>query len=346
MLDNKNMMPGKFTVYASAWLVYILFTLLAYPIFSITVMLFSITLSIVGAWLYSYSGWLFTTLLTIPFHYVMLAHSSDDPLIWNEALNPFGIATQLFISGIIALLKSAKDKLDHLNRLLEEKVEMRTKELNRLRHYIIENHKGVQTLLNQTLLKDLGESLSEMLKESEYLVTRLTAEGKSESIKAGRLNSLAKKSITLIHSHEFINHFVTDEQATFSSSVRKLTDNFQETAGTDFELEFEGEYENFPKSLQYQLYRITHEAVTNAIRHAKASLILIQLELKENSYYLTVVNNGKPMPAEPELGLGIKLMQYHAHQVDGSIGFDTTPKGLTRFRCIAPQPLIKSKDTY
>ena len=343
MPNTRHLAPRKSTIYASAWLIYILYTLLGFPLFNITVMVFSIALSIIGAWLYGYSGWLITTVLTVPYHYVMLKHSSDDPAIWSEAFNPFGILTQLLFSGIVALIKSTKDKLDALNTLLEQRVAERTQELNRLRHYIIENHEGVQTLISKTLLKDLGESLSNMQKESEGLVTRLIAEGKSEYIKASRLNSLAKESITLIKNLGFIDHFIAEEQATFNSSVRKLTDNFRETAGTDFELDFGGKYENFPKSLQYQLYRITHEAVTNAIRHAKADLVRIRLELKENSYYLTVVNNGKPMPAQPELGLGIKLMQHHANQVDGSISFDTTPDGRTRFRCIAPQPLIESE---
>ncbi len=300
-------------------------------------MLFSIALSIVGAWLYRYPGWLFTTLLTIPYHYVMLVYSSNNPVIWSEAFNLFGIITQLFISGMIALLKSAKDQLDHLNALLEKKVKMRTQELNRLRHYIIENHEEIQALLNQTLLKDLGESLSNMLKESEALVIRLIAEGRSESVEATRLNNLTKKSIALIQNLEFVDPFITNDQTIFNSSIQKLADNFRDTAGTDFELDFGSEYGSFPKFLQYQLYRITHEAVSNAIRHAKADLVRIRLELKENAYYLTVVNNGRPMPVQPELGLGIELMQHHANQVNGSISFDTTPDGQTRLLCIAPQ---------
>ena len=341
MHETNTMRIHKSTLYASAWLIYILFTVLAFPIFSITVFLFSIALSTVGAWLYRYPGWQLTTLLTIPYHYVLLTYSSDDPAIWNEAFNPFGITTQLFISGAIALLKSAKDKLDHLNSLLEQKIEKRTQELNRLRHYIIENHETIQILLSQMLIEDIGTPLSDMLKESEILVTHLIAEGSSESVKAARLNSLIHESINLIKNLEFIDSFVGNEHVQFSCSVRKLADNFQETAGTHFELDLGREHEQMPKPLQYQLYRITHEAVTNAVRHAKADLVQISLRLKDNSYHLTVINSGQSMPEHPTMGLGLKLMQHRALQIDGTISFDATPDGLTRFRFVMPQPLIK-----
>ena len=139
------------TIYLSAWVVYILFTLLTFSIFNVSVMLFSIALSILGAWIYGFTGCLSTTLLTIPYHYLMLTFSSSNPELRIEALNPIGISTQLIISLTVAMIKSAKDKLNHLNTELDLRVSARTTELNRLPEHIIGNHETAQILLNKTL---------------------------------------------------------------------------------------------------------------------------------------------------------------------------------------------------
>jgi signal transduction histidine kinase len=302
-------------------------------------MLFSIALSMVGAWLYRYPGWLLTTLLTIPYHYILLIYSSDDPTLWKEALNPFGISTQLFISGFIALLTSAKDKLDQVNSLLEKKVTLRTRELNRLRHYIIENHEAAQVIISKMMLEDIGKPLSEMLKESEILTARLRAADMAEATKAARLNQLIQESINLIENLEFIDSYIINDHHDFAYSVQILTDNFLETAGTQFELDLGDTHQHIPQELQYQLYRITYEAVANAVRHAKADRIQISLKHQENTYCLTVVNSGPPMPAQPVMGLGLKLMQHRAQQIGGQINWSTTPEGQTCLQCTVTPPV-------
>ena len=58
----------KLHLYLLAWLIYIGFSLLAFPFLRITVMLFSIPLSMAGGWLYRYKGALVTTAMSIPYH--------------------------------------------------------------------------------------------------------------------------------------------------------------------------------------------------------------------------------------------------------------------------------------
>lgn len=328
------------TAYLLAWLTYMLFTLCAFPVFSITVMLFSIILSMIGAWLYYYPGCLFTTALTIPYHYLMLRYFSDDPTTWNEAFNPFGISTQLLISGSIALIQSARNKLNILKTQLEKRVELRTQELNQLNNYIIENYEKQQTLLSRTLLQNIGSSLCNMDKESTTLGSRLVAENNPNTFRAVRLNQLIKKIITYVNDLNFIDYSQEDEQVKFACLVQKLANNFEETAGTHFELIICGDLEELPETTQYQLYRITHEAVTNAVRHGKAKQIEIALKTNNIPWILTVVNDGNPLPEKLEEGSGTSMVRQRAEIINATVNIGTTYDGLTRFECVSNQNTV------
>jgi PAS domain S-box-containing protein len=66
------------------------------------------------------------------------------------------------------------------------------------------------------------------------------------------------------------------------------------------------------------LYRITQEALTNAARHGRASLVEILLLARENQFSLRITDNGTGlMPAAaPGAGMGLKIMKYRADMID------------------------------
>ena len=69
------------------------------------------------------------------------------------------------------------------------------------------------------------------------------------------------------------------------------------------------------------LYRIAQEAVGNAIKHANASEIEIQLVAKEGELILGVKDNGIGLPARAAegKGLGLRIMQYRAGALGGTL---------------------------
>jgi two-component system sensor histidine kinase UhpB len=341
MRDPKNMPIRKSTVYAAAWLAYICFTLLAFPLFNITVMLFSIALAMAGAWLYRYPGGVITTLLSIPYHYIMLVHFSGDPVTWLEVLNPFGIATQLCISGIVALLRSKKDQLDALNTLLAERIDSRTQELNRLRQHIIANRDAQRMSLGGTLLGDIGENLSAMLASSQALPIQRNQEHEPEATLLATMQALLQKSLDLIQNPKYIDYFLRQDTGNLACAVQQLTTGFTQINGTHFELAIDHGIERLPAPVKHLLYRIIHEAIANAIRHAKAELVQIKLGMEDTCYQLTITNTGSPMPTQITMGLGLSLMHYRAHQLKGTISMDSSPDGSTRVNCIVPLQQIE-----
>jgi signal transduction histidine kinase len=85
------------------------------------------------------------------------------------------------------------------------------------------------------------------------------------------------------------------------------------------------------------LHRITQEAITNAIRHGKAGKICIQLFEQSETYYLSVINDGRPLPDHIKPGLGLRLMQHRLDQLGGNMELCKVDDAKTRLSCRIPK---------
>jgi glucose-6-phosphate-specific signal transduction histidine kinase len=337
---NKN----KRVIYEASWLAYILFTLTAFSVFSITVMLFSITLTIVGAWLYGYRGWLATTALTIPYHYVMLIFNSDDPGIWIEAFNLIGITTQLSIAGLIVLLKSKDKQLRELNILLENKVEERINELNKINHYLLASSDSERKALGHSVLNEINTSLLIMLDKYNKIENHLRRNQTHIPRQFIAMRPLINDSINSISHMDFVHHFALDDPSELKRTIRKLASHYKASAGTEFEIDFEINDRDISSGISPHFYRIIHESVTNAIKHAQAKKITIRIGLVEEQLQLSVMNDGKSMQEIKTEGMGIKLMRHRAHILKGSIVYEDHIDGGTKMICTVPNRILNTSN--
>ena len=80
-----------------------------------------------------------------------------------------------------------------------------------------------------------------------------------------------------------------------------------------------------------QLYRIAQEAVSNAIKHGKATHIEIGLAAEADHLFLAVKDDGCGFHATPpRTGAGLRIMNYRAGMIGGSIIVQRgAPRGTT-----------------
>jgi PAS domain S-box-containing protein len=83
------------------------------------------------------------------------------------------------------------------------------------------------------------------------------------------------------------------------------------------------------------LYRIAQEAVSNAVKHGKASRIDIGLTKNAERIVLAVSDNGIGLPKKDrsKKGMGLRVMQYRAGVIDASLIAQRQPDGGTAFVC-------------
>ncbi len=86
------------------------------------------------------------------------------------------------------------------------------------------------------------------------------------------------------------------------------------------------------------LYRIAQEAVSNAVRHARAKNIVIRLNSTEESICLSVEDDGVGMtPGAPRSGMGLHIMRYRANAIEAALETASPPGGGTRVSVTIPR---------
>ncbi len=88
-------------------------------------------------------------------------------------------------------------------------------------------------------------------------------------------------------------------------------------------------------NIALNLYRITQEAVNNAIRHGDAQHLTISLAFEEGILRLSICDNGTGfagVDTKHGSGMGIKIMQYRARQIGATLEFLARAEGGTEVR--------------
>ena len=87
-----------------------------------------------------------------------------------------------------------------------------------------------------------------------------------------------------------------------------------------------------------QLYRIGQEAITNAIRHARANAITVTLSQNDRRVRLVIEDDGCGFePAQDRSsGMGLNIMRYRARVVSANLEVDSEPGHGTRIMCSLP----------
>jgi signal transduction histidine kinase len=97
-----------------------------------------------------------------------------------------------------------------------------------------------------------------------------------------------------------------------------------------------------------ELYRIAQEAVTNAVRHAQARTITIQVGAEAVMSKLSVVDDGvgmsDPMPTHD--GMGLHIMRYRASSIGANLSIGRGADGGTVVTCaLREAPRSRTSDT-
>lgn len=124
-------------------------------------------------------------------------------------------------------------------------------------------------------------------------------------------------------------------------ALQTLSNQYQNT-GVKIILLIKGSETNLSIKHSEVIYRICQEAITNAVRHGKASSIKITLEYQEEQIQLTIFDNGSGCQ-HLKKGNGLSGMEDRVNELNGSIIFDSSKQGFNIQVCL-PLPVGLNSD--
>jgi signal transduction histidine kinase len=124
------------------------------------------------------------------------------------------------------------------------------------------------------------------------------------------------------------------------TALREAGDTLTVGTGVRFEIVIVGKPGRFAPRVEEQLLRIGQEAISNAVRHANASVICLELRYTGGSVVLRVLDDGCgfDLAAATAAGnhWGLKSMQERAEQIGGRLQLLTKPGEGTILETSAP----------
>ena len=92
-----------------------------------------------------------------------------------------------------------------------------------------------------------------------------------------------------------------------------------------------------PAACEVALYRVAQEALTNAVRHAQATTVRVEIAAEAGGVTLTVGDNGSGEVVARVDGVGMTSMRERAEEIGGQVGVDAVPGEGTRVRLWLPE---------
>lgn len=133
-----------------------------------------------------------------------------------------------------------------------------------------------------------------------------------------------------------------DEPRTPQPSMRDLHALVAQTPGVESAgLTIAGTERPLPPPVEVSLYRLTQEALSNAMRHATGTAIQVTVDYRPDAVELTVANGGggsDDTRPDAGLGLGIPGMRERVRQLGGTLVAEKVPTGGFVVRALIPAP--------
>jgi signal transduction histidine kinase len=256
--------------------------------------------------------------------------------IWNAVI------LMVFYFIVVWLLT----RLRSLHRELEDRVRDRTRALTRemterqrLEEEILRVSEREQRRIGHDLHDSLCQHLTATALAGQVLGERLAAKSLPEAADASKVVTLVEDGIELARNLARGLYPVEMEAEGLMAAFQELASSITKGAKVRCVFECDKPVLIHDDAIATHLYRITQEAVRNAIRHSKAKRIGINLSEDGGIIRLTIEDDGIGMPEDshPTDGLGVQIMAHRAAMIGGTFAIEPAPTGGTIVVCSLPK---------
>lgn len=110
-------------------------------------------------------------------------------------------------------------------------------------------------------------------------------------------------------------------------------------SGCRFDLQAFGDFSGLEKNIAISAYRIVQEALSNVVKHARATHATVELMLmqEQGTLHMRIADNGRGFdPTQASSGIGLVGMRERVYAFNGSIAVDTGLAAGTRIMIVIP----------
>ncbi len=248
-------------------------------------------------------------------------------ILTGAVRDPFSALDEDFLRALGRQVGSALQQAE-----LTSQLEERTEDLARLSARLVEQHEDERKRLARELHDETGQLFSAMRMEVGAL-EQVSGAGdvaaRMDALVSAGLSSLRRVTAALRPS-------LLDDLGLLSA-VRSLVAQVSREGQVRAELVAADSMTALPRERELALFRAAQEGITNVLRHARATRLVITIDVGEHEVCLTVDDDGIGPPtrahlAEQERGghVGLVGMRERLVALGGRVSLDASPLGGSR----------------
>lgn len=207
-------------------------------------------------------------------------------------------------------------------------------ELNRLQQEVVRISEEEHARIGHDLHDGVGQTLCGITTLVEGLEAELTG---SQRDQAERIRSILHKAVQDVRrlSHGLSPAAVKNRG--LAGSLLLLAETVRENFRTECRCDIDERITAGSEEIENHLFRIAQEALSNALRHGKATRVSIALKAgKGGKCELTVTDNGTGIlegQIRSSEGIGIRVMKYRAALIGAELRIKSNPPDGTKVSC-------------
>jgi signal transduction histidine kinase len=210
--------------------------------------------------------------------------------------------------------------------LLASNLRYHFQEAKRLNQELIKAQENERKRIARELHDDAAPNLAYLSLELDAMVT------KSPDLSEKSKNHLRELGETLNHIQQDIRQYSHElhpailDQMGLEPALDTLVTETNTRGGIKFQFKSDGAEISTSDEVNLALYRITQEALNNAWKHSKATLVVVNLGYSSNRIRLSIVDNGAGFdPSALNQGLGLTGMKERANLIGAKLKIISQP---------------------
>jgi signal transduction histidine kinase len=217
-----------------------------------------------------------------------------------------------------------------------------TTDLQRSRTRLVTAREEERRRIRRDLHDGLGPTLANMAMRLEQARESLPPDASESDALLAALTEQAQTTITDIRRLVYELRPPDLDEYGLVAALREYLHRMQ-PRGTTITLAAPDTLPALPAAVEVATYRIVQEAVNNAVKHAKASVIIVTLSMPEKPERLLflrieVCDNGVGLPADHPVGIGLHSMRERAEELGGHCVIGNSANGGVRVVATLPLP--------
>ena len=214
-------------------------------------------------------------------------------------------------------------------------------ERNRLQKEILKISEQEQARIGHNLHDGVGQTMTGVASLIEALESELTGDQRES---AARIHHLMQVAIQEVRHMSHSMSPASVKNRGLGGALHLLAETIRTNHRTACTCEVNPDIKIEDPEKETHIYRIAQEAANNALRHGHPSRIKLSLQLLgEHEAVLKIEDNGSGLGkrTREHTGIGLRVMDYRANLIDGSLTIKSRPRGGVSVVCRFPYGGIK-----